>query len=124
VTEKVDLRGLLLGKQEILRSQLAASSVHWHPDAKGDVGEVNWHAALDGRHGREGFLPGRYAVSSAYVIDADGNRSDQIDLLVCDRHFSPVLIDVELCRDRKRAESHLRCAGSSSQVSAAVSHSW
>jgi hypothetical protein len=59
--------------------------------AKGDVAEVNWHAALDGRHGREGFLPGRYAVSSAYVIDAEGNRSDQIDLVVHDAHFCPLL---------------------------------
>jgi hypothetical protein len=93
VTEKVNLRDLLLAKQEILRSHLAASSAHWHPDAKGDVGEVNWEAALDGRHGREGFLPGRYAVSSAYVIDADGDRSDQIDLVIHDAHFCPLLFE-------------------------------
>lgn len=89
----VDLRSLLLAKQEILRSQLAASSVHWHPDAKGDVGEVNWMALLDGRHGRDGFLPSRYAVSSAFVIDADGNRSDQIDLVIHDAHFCPLLFE-------------------------------
>jgi hypothetical protein len=41
---------------------------------------------LDGRHGREGFLPGRYAVSGAFVIDADGNRSEQIDLVIHDAH--------------------------------------
>lgn len=93
MTEKVNLRDLLLAKQEILRSHLAASSAHWHPGAKGDVGEVNWDAALDGRHDREGFLPGRYAVSSAYVIDADGNRSDQIDLVIHDAHFCPLLFE-------------------------------
>lgn len=93
MTEKVNLHDLLLAKQEILMSHLAASSAHWHPDAKGDVGEVNWEAALDGRHGREGFLPGRYAVSSAYVIDADGNRSDQIDLVIHDAHFCPLLFE-------------------------------
>lgn len=87
------LRSLLLAKQEILRSQLAASSVHWHPDAKGDVGEVNWHAALDVRHGRDGFLPSRYAISDAYIIDADGNRSEQIDLVVHDAHFCPLLFE-------------------------------
>jgi hypothetical protein len=90
MSEKVNLRELLLAKQEILRSHLAASSAHWHPGAKGDVGEVNWEAALDGRHGREGFLPGRYAVSSA---DADGNRSDQIDLVIHDAHFCPLLFE-------------------------------
>jgi hypothetical protein len=93
MSDKVDLRSLLLAKQEMLKSHLAASSAHWHPGAKGDVAEVNWHAALDGRHGREGFLPGRYAVSSAYVIDADGNRSDQIDLVVHDAHFCPLLFE-------------------------------
>jgi hypothetical protein len=93
VTENVNLHDLLLAKQEILRSHLAASSAHWHPDAKGDVGEVNWEAALDGRHGREGFLPSRYAVSSAYVIDADGNRSQQIDLVIHDAHFCPLLFE-------------------------------
>lgn len=93
MTETVDLRGLLLAKQEILQSHLAASSVHWHPGAKGDIGEVNWQAVLDGRHGAQGFLPGRYAVTSAYVIDADGNRSDQIDLVIHDAHFCPLLFE-------------------------------
>lgn len=60
---------------------------------EGDVGEVNWEAALDGRHGREGFLPGRYAVSGAFVIDADGNRSEQIDLVIHDAHFCPLLFE-------------------------------
>ncbi len=89
----VDLRGLLLAKQGILQAHLAASSAHWHPDAKGDVGEVNWAAALDGRHDRGGFLPSRYAVSSAFIIDADGNRSDQIDLVIHDAHFCPLLFE-------------------------------
>lgn len=93
MTDKVDLRTLLLAKQEILSSHLAASSAHWHPGAKGDVAEVNWQAALDGRHGRDGFLPGRYAVSSAYVIDSDGNRSEQIDLVIHDAHFCPLLFE-------------------------------
>jgi hypothetical protein len=64
-----------------------------HPDAKGDVGEVNWHAVLDGRHDRGGFLPGRYAVSSAFVLDADGETSDQIDLVIHDAHFCPLLFE-------------------------------
>jgi hypothetical protein len=89
----VDLRALLLAKQEMLRSELAAASVHWHPDAKGDVGEVNWQAVLDGRHGRNGFLPNRYAVTSAFIIDADGNRSEQIDLVIHDAHFCPLLFE-------------------------------
>ena len=93
MSETVDLRSLLLAKQEVLRSHLAAASTHWHPDAKGDVGEVNWQAVLDGRHDRGGFLPGRYAVSSAFIIDADRNRSQQIDLVIHDAHFCPLLFE-------------------------------
>jgi hypothetical protein len=89
----VDLRELLVHKQSMLVEQLRASGAFWHPDAKGDVGEVNWHAALDGRNDRGGFLPGRYAVSSAFVIDADGNTSDQIDLVIHDAHFCPLLFE-------------------------------
>lgn len=89
----VDLRELLLHKQSMLVEQLRASGAFWHPDAKGDVGEVNWHAVLDGRHDRAGFLPGRYAVSSAFIIDADGNTSEQIDLVIHDAHFCPMLFE-------------------------------
>lgn len=42
----------------------------------------------------ESILPTRYRVSKGFVIDADGCRSDQVDLLIYDRHFSPVLLDV------------------------------
>ncbi len=90
---RVDLRSLLMGKQETLLAELASAGVHWHPTAKGDVGEANWIAALDGRHGGNGFLPSRYAVSSAFIIDADGNRSDQIDLVVHDAHFCPLFFE-------------------------------
>jgi uncharacterized protein DUF6602 len=93
MTDRVDLRSLLLAKQEILRAELAATGTHWHPDAKGEVAEVNWEAVLDGRHGSAGFLPSRYAVSKAYVIDAEGNRSEQIDLVIHDAHFCPLLFE-------------------------------
>ena len=89
----VDLHRLLLAKQEILRAQLAAGTAHWHPNAKGDVGEINWEAVLEGRNGNSGFLPSRYAVSRAYIIDADGQRSDQIDLVIHDAYFCPLLFE-------------------------------
>jgi hypothetical protein len=92
MSESVNLHKLLLQKQALLRTQLEAASAHWHPDAKGDVGEVNWAAALDGRRG-DGFLPGRYAVSDAFIIDADGHRSDQIDLVIHDAHFCPLFFE-------------------------------
>jgi hypothetical protein len=92
VTPTVNLHDLLLHKQALLRAELDGASAHWHPDAKGDVGEINWAAALDGRKGN-GFLPGRYAVSNAFIIDADGHRSDQIDVVVHDAHFCPLFFE-------------------------------
>lgn len=89
----VDLRELLMQKQAMLASQLDVADVFSHPDSKGDVGELNWHAVLDRRHDGKGFLPGRYAVSSAFVIDADGATSDQIDLVIHDAHFCPLLFE-------------------------------
>ncbi len=80
-------------KQAMLASQLDAADVFSHPGSKGDVGELNWHAVLDGRHEDKGFLPGRYAVSSAFVVDADGATSDQIDLVIHDAHFCPLLFE-------------------------------
>ena len=89
----MDLREILLHKQNMLVEQLRASGAFSHPDAKGDVGEVSWHAVLDGRHERGGFLPGRYAVSNAFVVDADGQTSEQIDLVIHDAHFCPLLFE-------------------------------
>jgi len=89
----IDLHQLLMQKQEQLKVQLHATDVVEHPVAKGDVGELNWQAALDGRHGQAGFLPGRYAVSGAFIIDANGATSDQIDLVIHDAHFCPLFFE-------------------------------
>jgi hypothetical protein len=62
-------------------------SVHDHPTAKGDGTELHWLKLLQNR------LPCRYRAERAFVVDADGNRSDQIDIVVHDRQFCPVLLD-------------------------------
>jgi hypothetical protein len=38
-------------------------------------------------------LPGRYRAERAFVIDADGQRSEQMDIVIHDRQFCPVLLD-------------------------------
>lgn len=84
-----DLRGAFLLRQEQLRATLGVGrAVGGHPVAVGDSSELNWRGML------ESILPTRYRVSKAFVVDANGERSEQIDLLVFDRHFSPVLVDV------------------------------
>lgn len=62
-------------------------TVHDHPTAKGDGTELHWLQMLCSR------LPARYRADRAFVIDADGNRSHQMDIVVHDRQFCPVLLD-------------------------------
>lgn len=86
---RFDLREAFLLRQEQLLATLGVGrSAGSHPVAIGDDSELNWRGML------ESILPTRYRVSKGFAIDADGKRSEQIDLLIYDRHFSPVLLDV------------------------------
>jgi hypothetical protein len=85
--DSVDLRQLLLQHQKHLLESLASAKVFSHPTAKGDVGEGAWHELFTT------FLPRRYQVSNAFVLDARGGCSQQIDLVVHDRHFCPLLFE-------------------------------
>jgi hypothetical protein len=83
-----DLAGAFLKRQEKLSSDLGIGDISTHPGTRGDDTELNWIHML------QEFLPRRYGVSQAFVVDADGQQSDQIDLVVHDRHFSPLLFEV------------------------------
>jgi hypothetical protein len=37
------------------------------------------------------YLPERYSVDSGFVVDCKGNISEQIDIIVYDRHFTPFI---------------------------------
>lgn len=56
-----------------------------HPTIKGDTGELAWGDML------EGYLPKRYAASGGIVVDSQGGQSEQIDLIVYDRQYSPFI---------------------------------
>ena len=46
------------------------------------------------RHGhRVEYLPKRYAVDSAIVIDSNGKTSDQMDVVIYDPQYTPTLLD-------------------------------
>jgi len=38
------------------------------------------------------YLPKRYCVSKAHVIDHEGSYSDQIDIVIYDRYYSPFIL--------------------------------
>lgn len=68
-------------EEELTRARKALA----HPTDKGDASESVWIELLK-KH-----LPKRYAVCKAHVVDSQGNFSDQIDVVVHDRQYSPLV---------------------------------
>ncbi|MEO0922769.1 MAG: DUF6602 domain-containing protein [Pseudomonadota bacterium] len=58
-----------------------------HSGTKGDTSEAIWIGLL------ETYLPERYRVCSAHVVDSEGVFSDQIDVVIFDRQYSPFVFD-------------------------------
>ena len=84
----MDLRKLFLHLQDQLATRLQSNrAMIDHPGAKGSATEEGWREMLGE------YLPKRYCVSKAFVIDADGGQSDEIDLVVYDRQYSPFLFN-------------------------------
>ncbi len=76
-------------KQQALlaaKLQLAEYSITHH-GKRGDVAEKHFIEIL------QAYLPRRYSVDSGIVIDHRGNTSDQIDIIIYDRQFTPTLLD-------------------------------
>lgn len=87
-----DLADAFLKRQEKLRGDLGVGDISGHPTTKGNDSELNWLHMLDQ------FLPRRYGVAQAFVVDSRGHQSQQIDLVIHDRHFSPLLFEVGTAR--------------------------
>lgn len=87
VQEKVvfDLpRAFQLQQERLLNSHASIRSVTGHPGTLGDHSEVDWVEMLSD------FLPARYAVGPIFAIDSRGATSDQIDVAVYDKQYSPM----------------------------------
>lgn len=84
--ERVDIAKLFEDFREELLARLQTIRRHIdHPGEKGDASEFNWGELL------RAFLPARYSVEKAFVIDADGHRSEQQDVVIFDRQYSPLI---------------------------------
>jgi hypothetical protein len=82
----VDLRSLFFSLQGQLAARLQTNrDVLDHPGAKGSATEERWRDML------ETYLPKRYCVSKAFVIDSEETLSDEIDLVIYDQQYSPFL---------------------------------
>jgi hypothetical protein len=59
--------------------------VFGHPVSKGDTSEAVWLEML------KLYLPKRYSAEKATVVDSKGAFSDQIDVVIFDRQYSPFI---------------------------------
>ena len=84
-----DLAEAFRARQQQLESDLGfGRTVVKHPGTLGDATELDWRGMLDD------FLPKRYGVTKAFVVDVDGGLSHQLDIVIHDRHYSPLLFEV------------------------------
>ena len=60
-----------------------------HPGTKGDASEDVWNELLNK------YLPERYQANKAHVVDSKGVFSQQIDVVVYDRQYSPFIFHYE-----------------------------
>jgi hypothetical protein len=80
----------LLGEvgAEVERSLSAARTLIAHSGEKGSASEEIWRLLLR-KH-----LPMRYQVDTGFVVDSAGKFSEQIDVVVFDRQYSPLVFEL------------------------------
>lgn len=83
----VNIKQLFLRRQKAMAEELKAiRECNPHQGSKGSASESCWKQMLIE------YLPKRYCAEQAFVIDADGNCSEQIDIVIFDQHFSPFIL--------------------------------
>ncbi len=84
MSDKINLRKLFAGLQAQMIAQLNTNREFIeHPGSKGDSLENTWIEWL------RTYLPNRYCVDKAIVIDSKGQLSHQIDLVIYDQTYTP-----------------------------------
>jgi hypothetical protein len=84
------LARILAGLHEDIERRLStARGSFGHAPSKGDASESVWLDLLTT------YLPQRYQAASAHVVDSRGQFSDQIDVVIFDRQYSPFIFTFE-----------------------------
>lgn len=84
------IQTLLSELHDDIQERLArARKAFGHPGSKGDASESVWLELL------ETYLPQRCQAASAHVVDSDGAFSEQIDVVVFDRQYSPFIFNFQ-----------------------------
>ncbi|MBF0368609.1 MAG: hypothetical protein HQL52_04050 [Magnetococcales bacterium] len=84
------LQDAFAAEQKHLLAALQLSSKSITHD--GEMGEVNENLIINMLRK---YLPNRYKVDSGVVVDSCGRTSDQIDVIIYDRQYTPTLLDQE-----------------------------
>jgi hypothetical protein len=86
--KSVDLKKLFtnLQNQMLSRFKTIDEGIE-HDTTKGDASEINWINML------RPYLPDRYKIDKAFVIDSKENISEQQDIVIYDQQFSPSLFN-------------------------------
>lgn len=85
---KISMHQLYLDHQKQLCAELSTIRTNIdHEGMKGDAAERVWIKFLDTH------LPSRYKVDSAKIVDHQGNTSDQIDIVIYDRQYTPFVFN-------------------------------
>lgn len=85
---KVDIKQLFAGLQNQMEAQLNTNRENLkHSVTKGDSLENVWIEWL------QKYLPNRYCVSKAIIIDSTGTTSEQIDLVIYDQQYTPFVFN-------------------------------
>lgn len=84
----IDIKDLFASLQTQMQGVLATNSKFIaHPGCEGDSLENAWIELL------RKYLPNRYSVDKAMVIDHKGNVSHQIDIVIYDNWFTPFIFN-------------------------------
>ena len=85
--KNIELSDLFKGLQKEMKYNLDLYSFISHPGSKGDATEKSWIDFL------RTYLPDRYKVDKAIVIDAEGAVSKQIDVVIYDGMYTPFIFN-------------------------------
>lgn len=83
------LQRAFASEQSCLITKLRSSDRIVHDGDRGEVNEQYFIEVL--RH----YLPNRYTVHKASILDSEGQISDSIDVVISDRQYTPALLDSE-----------------------------
>lgn len=84
----LNLHSIFLNLQKQMIQKLSSNrEIIFHPTAKGDASEINWIEWL------KTYLPRRYEVDKAFIIDSNNRFSQQLDLVIYDRQYSPFVFN-------------------------------